>query len=101
MFLIHKYNAVTVFTKVMETNNTVVEQSDTRPIPLSVCPCSKLDNTSNCLSPNLGAISPGNTLSIELMVSEQWLKQQSLICGVENATDNDTCDVTDASQLQQ
>ena len=53
VLLIHKYNATTVFTKVMETNNIVVERTDTRPIPLSMCPCSRVDNTSNCLSPTV------------------------------------------------
>jgi len=104
--LIRKYTAAYVYNKTIDVQNIVFEHFTTRPIPLSMCPCSKSGNVveTNCSFPFLGEISPGNTLSIKLMVSKQWLKQKSLsdtTLIVENSLDNNLCDVTDISQLSQ
>ena len=93
-----------VFEKVLKMNYTVINQTTTiRPIPLSVCKCSKSNNTSNCYNPNLGEIFPGQTLKVELMVPEFWLRQEghnSTTLIIKNSQ-SDECAVVDTSQLSQ
>ena len=44
-----------VFEIVLQMDYAVINQTiSVRPVPLSVCKCSKLNNTSNCFTPNLG-----------------------------------------------
>ena len=100
-----KKDAKDVFKTVLQiNNNTVISQEmSVRPIPLSVCKCSKLNNTSNCSIPNLGEIFPGQTLRVELKVPEFWLQQEkhnSTTLFVKNSQ-NDECTIVDTSQLSQ
>jgi len=84
--------------------NIVINRTSSRPIPLSVCPCSRFNNQSYCFSSTLGETIPGQTLTIELKVSEQWLKQQSLsktTLVIDNPSDDDVCEVPIVSQLSQ
>ena len=92
-----------VLSKVLKVKNTVINQTSIRPIPLSVCLCSMTGNTSNCYTPNLGGVFPGQILKIELSVSKQWLHQERLhytTLVVKNSPSDD-CGVVDASQLSQ
>ena len=65
-----------VLSKVLKIKNLVINQTSVRPIPLSICLCSRSSNTTNCYVPNLGEIFPGQMLKVELRVSKQWLHQE-------------------------
>jgi len=101
----HRYSAEYVYNKTLDIKNIlVVNQSTARTIPLSVCPCSKSKNISNCYLPNLGETSPGKTISVELMISKQWLWQQNLFkttIVAETISDDDVCNVVNVLQLSQ
>ena len=95
--------AEVVYKKVLNIKNLVINQTDHRPIPLSVCPCSIVSNVTNCYSPNMGEIFPGQTLNIELMISKQWLQQTKLATTtliVKNSQDDD-CHIVNTYQLSQ
>ena len=93
-----------VFEIVLQMDNAVINQTTSvRPVPLSVCKCSKLNNTSNCFTPNLDEIFPGQILRVELIVPEFWLQQErhnSTTLIVTNSQ-SDECTIVDTSQLSQ
>ena len=93
-----------VYVKLVQvTNNTVISKDKNRPIPLSICKCTKLNsgsiNNIDCYSPHLGSIFPGQTLKVELILQKQWLYHNfSMPIVVENTID-DNCSVVDISQM--
>ena len=93
-------DAAFVFKIVLQIDRTVVNRNFTRRIPLSVCPCS--DSSSNCYSPNLNSIYPGQTLHVSLIVRKENLKQQnpSTTLMVAN-TQEDDCSIIESYQLSQ
>jgi len=58
--VVNGYTAKEVYNKTTDVKNLVFEEITTRPIPLSVCPCSGSNNEvkSNCVPPLLGEIVP-------------------------------------------
>ena len=95
--------AADVFKKVPNVKNLVVDPTSNRSIPLSACTCSITSNVTNCYSPNLGEIFPGQTLNIELMVSRKWRQQNrlSMTTLIVQNSQTDNCQIVDASQLSQ
>jgi len=92
-----------VYKKVLNIKNLVINKTANRPIPLSVCPCSTVENVTNCYSSNLGEIFPGQTMNIELTISKQWLQQNrvSTTTLIAKNSQNDNCQIVDTSQLSQ
>ena len=87
------------------TNNTAMSKDEKRKVPLSICKCTKLNsgsiNNTDCYSPHLGSIFPGQTLKVELILQRQWLYHNfSMPIVVENTID-DNCSVVDISQMSQ
>ena len=77
-----------VFNKTFHAdNNTVINNISKRPIPLSICQCTKsssmnhveYDHKPDCYSPHLGSIFPGQTLKVDLMIQKQWLYHYSTV----------------------
>ena len=100
-----------VFNKTFHADNNIVVTSNIskRPIPLSICQCTKSSNMTNieydhkpdCYSPHLGSIFPGQTLKVELMIQKQWLYNNTAAPIVVYNTEEDDCSVVDTFQLYQ
>ena len=96
-----------VFEKLLQyENNTIIsEKVYKRPIPLSICKCVKNSSGSgfhtNCNSPHLDSIFPGQTLKIELMVQKQWIRHNLLMPIIAKNNEFDNCKILDTSQLSQ
>ena len=93
-------------------NNTVISKDKERPIPLSICKCATPScplpgakygsNDYDCYSSHLGSIFPGQTLKVELIVSNHWLYNNlSALTIVVHNTEDDDCSVVDTFQLFQ
>ena len=99
-FLKAGLQAEIVYVKLLQvTNNTVISKDKKRPIPLSICKCTKLisgyTKNTDCYSPRLGSIFPEQTLKVELILQKQWLYHNfSMPIVVEN-TINDNCSVVE------
>ena len=105
-----KLNSKFIFYKILRTdNNMVISDKIKRPIPLSICQCTnsshrthaEYDYKSDCRSPHLGSIFPGQTLKVELMVPKQWLYHNFSVPIVVHNTEHDDCHVLDTFQLSQ
>ena len=99
-----------VFNKTLHAdNNIVISNISKRPIPLSICQCTKsssmnhveYDHQPDCYSPRLGSIFPGQTLKVELMIQKQWLYNNITVPIVVYNTEEDDCSVVDTFQLYQ
>ena len=90
-----------VYSNLLIVNNIVINKTEERIIPLSVCPCTNSSNYS-CSSPNLGSLFPGQTLKTKLIVFEQWVYEPyfATTLVVANTLDDD-CSVVDSHQLSQ
>ena len=90
-----------VYSNLLIVNNIVINETEERIIPLSVCPCTNSNNYS-CSSPNLGSLFPGQTLKTKLIVSEQWIYEPyfATTLVVANTLDDD-CSVVDSHQFSQ
>ena len=74
--------------------------NNTRIIPLSVCLCSRITNYSNCYTPHLDSIFPGQTLNIELIISIHYLNSGDPITTLVVAnTPDDECSILNYHQL--
>ena len=91
-------DAALVYKMVFRINHIIVNKNSTRKIPLSVCPCS--DSSSNCYSPNLNYIYPGQTLHVSLIVHQEKQQNPSTTLVVAN-TQEDDCSITESYQLSQ
>ena len=91
-----------IFSKILMTNYTIVNSTSVRIISLSVCVCSSINNHSNCYSPNLGSVFPGQILNTQLTLSRQYLNEvlPSTTLVVAN-TPNDECSILNSQQLSQ
>ena len=93
-----KTNSSDVYRKIIKFNSVYINATSERFVPLSVCPC--LQNSSyNCYIANLGSVFPGQTLHIQLIISQQWSKISSTIT-VANTKDDD-CSIVNNDQLLQ
>ena len=93
-----KTNSSDVYHKIMKFNSVFINATSKRFVPLSVCLC--LQNSSyNCYVANLGSVFPGQTLHIQLIISQQWSKISSTIT-VANTKDDD-CSIVNNDQLSQ
>ena len=96
----HTRNSVEVFNKTFDVKNSVIGNDTTRPVPLSICQCK--NSSSDCYSPYLGNIFPGETLTVQLIAQEQWIsyRNSSNPIIVENS-DQDDCSIVHTSELSQ
>ena len=83
---------------VIALNNTFVNKTTTRFVPLSVCPCLSNDSYS-CYMANVYAVFPGQTMHINLIVSPRWSGFPSTIIAAN--TKDDDCSILDSYQLSQ
>jgi len=96
----HPAKSEAVYNKTLAIRNTVIHKNIQRPIPLSVCPCS--NDVMNCSLSDLGEVSPGQTLHVNFMVSDQWLnKNNPATTLVVRNSAKDDCIIVDTSQLSQ
>ena len=89
-------------TKVLMINYTIASSTSVRAIPSSICICSSINSYSNCYSPNLGSVFPGQILNIQLIISRQHLNEglPSTTLVVANTPDDD-CSILNSQQLSQ
>ena len=92
-------NANLVYHKlIIRSNNTFVNKTTKRLVPLSVCPC--LSNSSyDCYMANVNKIYPGQVLHINLIISPRWSELSSTIIAAN--TKDDDCSILDSYQLSQ
>ena len=90
-----------VYSNTMTIKNFIINRTDHRKLPLSICPCTNFSDY-DCFSTDLGSLFPGQTLNIKLIVSEQWMYVPyfATTLTVENTLDDD-CRVVDSQQLSQ
>ena len=95
----HSRNSVEVYNETFYVKNSVIGYDIKRPVPLSICKCSPVIN---CYSPYLGNIFPGETLTVQLSVQEQWIsyRNSSKPIIVKNS-DQDNCSIVHTSELSQ
>ena len=92
-------NVVTAYHKIIiRSNNTFVNKTTKRLIPLSVCPCLS-NNSYNCYIANVYAVYPGQVLHINLIISPRWPMLSSTIIAAN--TKDDDCSILDGFQLSQ
>ena len=58
---------------IIRVNNTFVNKTTKRLVPLSVCPCLN-NNSYNCYMADVYAVYPGQLLHVNLLVSPMWSK---------------------------
>ena len=83
---------------IMRVNNTLINKTAKRLIPLSVCPCLS-NNDYDYYVANAYAVFPGQTLHINLIVSPRWSGSSSTIIAAN--TQDDDCSILDSYQLSQ
>ena len=83
---------------IMRMNNTFVNITTKRLIPLSVCPCLS-NNSYNCYMTNVYAVYPGQVLHINLIISPRWSELSSTIIAAN--TKDDDCSILESYQLLQ
>ena len=83
---------------IIRVNNTFVNKTTQRLVPLSVCPCLSNSNYS-CYMANVYAVYPGQILHMNLIISPKWSELTSTII-VANTKDDD-CSILDSYQLSQ
>ena len=101
-----------VFGKLIQIeNNTVISKDETRPIPMSICKCTRpslcTDSTTidhDCYSSHLGSIFPGQTIQVQLIVKKRWLRRNlstvNIIVHITKGNYHD-CSIVDTFQLSQ
>ena len=72
---------------IISVNNTFVNKTTKRLVPLSVCPCSS-NSSYNCYMANVYAVFPGQLLYLNLMISTRWSELSPTII-VANTKDDD------------
>ena len=83
---------------IIRINNTFVNKTTKRLVPLSVCPCLN-NNSYNCYKADVYAVYPGQLLHVNLLVSPTWYKLSSTIIAAN--TKDDDCSILDSYQLSQ
>ena len=91
-------NVSIAYHKIVRWNNTFVNETVKRLVPLSVCPCLSNDNY-NCYVANVYEAFPGQVLNINLIVSSRWSELSSTIIAAN--TKDDDCSILDSYQLSQ
>ena len=91
-------NESIVFHEIVRWNNTFVNETVNRIVPLSVCPCLSNDNYS-CYMADVYEVFPGQVLNINLIVSSRWYELSSTIIAAN--TKDDDCSILDSYQLSQ
>ena len=91
-----------VYKQIFTVHFLVICNITKRPIPLSMCICSDVKSV-ECYSAYLGSIFPGETLTVQLSVQEQWISHRysSRAIKVENLSDQDDCSIVHTSELSQ
>jgi len=96
-----------VYNRTLNMRNRVIDHGAIRPIPLSVCPCSKESDKENCDSADLGRLSAGQTLRVDFTVpwysrrnAVESLQINTVTLVVDNSV-NDDCVIVESSQLSQ
>ena len=98
IFQLINVNVLIAYHKIIRMNNTFVNKTTKRLIPLSVCPC--LSNSSyNCYMANVYTVYPGKILHINLIISPRWSELSSTIIAAN--TKDDDCSILDSYQLSQ
>ena len=94
-------------------NRAISTKVTKRPIPMSICKCNKpgskssieydRDNHTDCYSPHLGNIFPGETLKVELVIRKEspWFHRGYPISILAFNTKYDNCSIVDISQFSQ
>ena len=98
----HTRNSTEVYKQIFNVSNLIIGDCDKRPVPLSVCKCGSSSDDDDCYSPHLGSIFPGETLTVQLSIQEQWISvlDQPKAIIAENS-DPDNCTIVHASELSQ
>ena len=91
-------NVSIAYHNIVRWNNTFVNETVKRLIPLSVCPCLSNDNY-NCYMADVFEAFPGQVLNINLIVSSRWSELSSTIIAAN--TKDDDCSILDSYQLSQ
>ena len=91
-------NVSIAFHKIVRWNNTIINETVKRLIPLSVCPCLS-DYNYNCYMANVYEAFPGQVLNINLIISSRWSELSSTIIAAN--TKDDDCSILDSYQLSQ
>ena len=92
-------NSTEVYKQIFTLHSLVIPNVTKTPVPLSVCIC-PVAKSVDCY---LGSIFPGETLTVQLSVQEQWISHRysSRAIIVENLSDQDDCSIVHASELSQ
>ena len=98
MLLNFNINASIAYHKIIRWNNTFINKTTKRLVPLSICPCLSNDNY-NCYTANVYEAFPGQVLNINLIVSSRWSELSSTIIAAN--TKDDDCSILDSYQLSQ
>ena len=87
-------NSTEVYKQIFTVQSLVIPNVTKRPVPLSVCIC-PVAKSVDCFSAYLGSIFPGETLTVQLSVQEQWISRRysSRAIIVENSSDQDDCSI--------
>ena len=95
-------NSTEVYKQIFTVHSLVIPNVTKRPVPLSVCIC-PVAKSVDCFSAYLGSIFPGETLTVQLSVQEQWISHRysSRAIIVENLSDQDDCSIVHTSELSQ
>ena len=91
-------NVLIAYHKIIRSNNTFVNRTAQRLIPLSICPCLS-NNSYNCYMANVYTFYPGQLLHINLIISPRWSELSSTIIAAN--TKDDDCSILDSYQLSQ
>ena len=83
---------------IIGVNNTFINKTAKRLVPLSVCPCLSNDSYS-CYMVNVYTVFPGQTLQMNLIVPPRWSEFSSTIIAAN--TKDDDCSILDSYQLSQ
>ena len=99
----HTRNSSEVYKHTFTFKHLVIDNTNKRIIPLSVCKCKNSGSAVDCYSPHLGSIFPGETLTIQLSVQKHWInhKKSSMAIVAENSLKEDNCSIVHASELSQ
>ena len=98
IFQLINVNVLIAYQKIIKSNNTFLNKTTERIVPLSICPC--LSNVSySCYIANVYVIFPGQVLHITLIVLPRWSELSSTIIAAN--TKDDDCSILDSYQLSQ
>ena len=90
-----------MFGKVMNTTIKRIDRSDIRIIPSSICNCTSSTNY-DCYVHEIGAVSPGQTLTVYFVVPHLLQHRNSMTLAVETANlPSNGCIITSATEMLQ